>query len=185
MNIIDSSANCIATIIRKNNPNAASHAMLFYSLSLLINSTLTLLIVLLFSAFTGYIVQAIEVIVLYTLLRYVSGGTHFSSSLVCCLFSSFKFILSSHLQFSYIDLGIYMDILSISILLFTAPFNIKDISTIPEKYYPILKIASVGIVASNFFFQASFLSVAFLIQALQTTKLAEKLIQALERRWEK
>jgi accessory gene regulator B len=71
---------------------------------------------------------------------------------------------------------------SIAILLKTAPQGIEDISSIDKKYYPLLKLASVVIVASNYFFQLDILATAFFIQALQTTKLFENSIHYFERR---
>jgi accessory gene regulator B len=184
MNFIDKAATSIATSIRDNNPKAASQTVLFYALSLMINSSLTVLIVIIVSSLTGHLTEALIVIFCYTLLRFVSGGCHMASSLACCIASSINFILASHIEYDYhfFYLGMLLNTASIAILLKTAPMGIEGISRIDKKYYPLLKLASVVIVASNYFFQLDFLATAFFIQALHTTKLFENSIQYIERR---
>jgi accessory gene regulator B len=182
MNFIDKSATSIATSIRKNNPQAASQAVLFYALSLMINSSLTVITVIVISSLTGHLKEALIVIFCYTLLRYVSGGSHLASSLACCLASSVNFILASHIEYNFFYLGVLLNTASIAILLKTAPQGIENISRIDKKYYPLLKLFSVVIVASNYFFQLDILATAFFIQALHTTKLFENSIQYIERR---
>lgn len=183
MNFIDKSATYMATSIRNNNPHSASQAVLFYALSLMINSSITVITVIIISSLTGHLYEALTVIFFYTLLRYVSGGSHLASSLACCITSSVIFLLASHIEYNFFYLGLLLNAGSIVILLKTSPQGIENISRIDKKYYPLLKILSVVIVASNFFFQLDFLSTAFFIQALHTTKLFENSIHYMERRF--
>ncbi|MCR8631040.1 accessory gene regulator B family protein [Paenibacillus radicis (ex Xue et al. 2023)] len=182
MNFIDKSATLIASSIRKNNPQAASQAVLFYALSLLINVTLTIIIVIFISSFTNHLSKALLVILCYTLLRIVSGGAHLASSLACCIASSIIFITASHLEYDFFYIGFILNTAALLILLKTAPQGIEGVSRIDKKYYPLLKLISVAIVFSNYYFQMDLLSTAFFIQALHTTKLFENSIHYLERR---
>jgi len=182
MNFIDRSATRIAASIRNNHPQAASQEVLFYALSLLINSSLTVVTVIIVSAMTGQLKEALIVITAYTALRVVSGGAHLSSSLACCVASSVIFILSSHLSYNFFYLGFILTAAALLIVLKTAPQGIENVSSINKKYYSLLKLLSVIIVASNFYFQIDFLATAFFIQAAHTTKLVENIIIFAERR---
>ncbi|NHN31358.1 accessory gene regulator B family protein [Paenibacillus agricola] len=183
MNFIDKSATYVANSIRTNHPQAASQTVLFYALSLIINSTLTVITVVIIASLTGYLYEAVAVIFFYTLLRYVSGGSHLASSLACCITSSVIFLLAAHVNYNFFYTGLLLNTAAIAILLKTAPQGIENISRIDKKYYPLLKIFSVIIVASNYFFQLDFLSTAFFIQALHTTKLFGNIIHQIERRF--
>lgn len=182
LNFIDRSATAIASSIRKHNPEAASQAVLFYALSLLINVVVTILIVVVISSITDHLNKALIVILLFTALRVVSGGAHMSSSLVCCIVSCFIFIASSHIEYNFFYLGFIFNTIALGILVKTAPQGIEGVSRIDKKYYPLLKLLSVIIVASNYYFQLDYLATAFFIQALHTTKLFENSIQSIERR---
>jgi accessory gene regulator B len=182
MNFIDRSAESLAASIRKNNPNSASQAVLFYALSLLINISITIATVVVISALTGQLSKALLIILVYTLLRYVSGGAHLSSSLACCIASSVIFLTAAHLEYPFYYIGFILNTAALLILLKTAPQGIENISRIDPKYYPHLKLISAAIVASNYFFQLDFLSTAFFIQALHTTKLFENSVHYIERR---
>jgi accessory gene regulator B len=183
MNIIDRSALSIAQKIHRTYPEGASEAVLKYSLSLIINTLSAVTLVLLIGLLTGHTLEALIVIISYTTLRYFSGGIHLSSSLSCCLFSIITFTLLSHLEFYYNVIGIYLNIISIIILFFTAPKGIEKVSSVDPKYYPVLKIVSMIIVGSNFFFQSSLLAGVFFTQAVLTTNIAFKFVELLERRW--
>lgn len=182
MNIIDRSALKIANSIRFHYPDAASEAVLFYSLSLIINTLTAVGISLMICTITGHLAEALIVILFYFLLRYVSGGAHMSSSVSCCILSIIILATLPHVKFNYWFGGMIIDILSIVILLLKAPDGIEKVSRIDPKYYPLLKIISVCIVASNFYFQYSFLSAAFITQAFFITGFAYKSIHILERR---
>lgn len=184
MNFIDSSAQTISKFIRKNYSDAASEKILFYSLSLIINTGLAIASTLIICAFTGHFLKSLILILLYTTLRNLSGGAHFASSLNCCIFSILIFTLSTHVSFpfSYLLIGQFMTIISALILFKTAPQGIRGISKIDPKYYPLLKYSSITLVLLNLYFQSSMLAVAFLIQAIQTTSFCEKLFILWERR---
>lgn len=182
MNFIDQTSRYLAQAIRRNNPNAGSEKALFYSLSLMINGLLAIITVLIISVYTNHIYQALLTIFCYTILRYISGGTHLSSSLSCCIFTIVIFLIAAHADFPYYPYGLTLDILSIFIFFKTAPNNIENISKIDKKYYPLLKGLSILIVASNFFIQTPVLSAAFITQAWLTTKVGHLVLHYMERR---
>lgn len=182
MNFIDRSTSYLVRFIRKNNPDAASEAVLKYSLSLLINTGLAIFISLSICTITGHFKFAVISITYLLILRYVSGGIHLSSSLSCCLLTIFMIITISHLKYTYSTIGIAFDIFSALVFLITAPNGIKGFSSIKSKYYPLLKISSLVLVASNFYLQSSVLSTANIVQAFCTTSFAYHLKDLAERR---
>ncbi|SDC19623.1 accessory gene regulator B [Paenibacillus sp. UNCCL117] len=181
-NIIDRSALYLAQLIRSHNPNASSEQVLFYSLSLSINLLAAIVIALLFSLITGNLVSTMLSITGFLILRYFSGGLHLSSSLGCCIFSTFVIIVSSHVNFDFHTLGLVLTLLAFIIVLITAPNGIEGISRIPKSYYPLLKVISGLVVLSNLYFESSVLAAIFLIQAFLTTKVAYYFLDYLERR---
>jgi accessory gene regulator B len=182
MNFIDRASRYLAISIRNHNPNAASEKALFYSLSLIINTLTSISTVLIISLMTGHLQEALIVIFSYILLRYFSGGVHMNTSLACCITSILIFIIAAHSSFSYAPFGMTLDIISISILLVTAPNNIMKVSRMKPSYYPILKVISIVIVTSNLFFQIPVVSVSFIIQAILTTKFGLGFTKLFERR---
>lgn len=183
MNFIDKSALNIAQSIRKYNSNAGSEIALKYALVLILNTSIAILLSLVICMFTGHVVDALISSAGFLLLRYFAGGLHLNSSLGCTLFSSLLVTLIAHSVFSYYNLGLYFNVVSVLILIFTAPSGIEGFSRIEKKYYPILKLIAIIIVFTNIFiFKSSVLSSTFLTTALLTTKPAFMIVDFIERR---
>jgi len=181
MNFIDRSAEIIAKSIRNNYSEAGSEVALKYALSLLINSFTSITIAILFSASIGRLTECIVGITAYTVLRFFAGGLHTTSSLACCVLSIFIFITISFFRFEYGSVFLFLDLISIGILVRTAPKDIENVSSFNPKYYPLLKITAIVIVGSNLIINSSLLSVAFFIQAFLTTDFAYQIRDNLER----
>ncbi|WP_082420313.1 accessory gene regulator B family protein [Paenibacillus sp. A3] len=183
MNWIELSANKIAKIIRENYPYAASEKVLIYSLSLLINTTTAILATLLICFYTGHLSEAFITIMIFLLLRYLSGGFHLKSAVACCMFSTCLLIGLSHVNFEYLKYGPILDTVSIIIFILKAPEGLENVSRINPKFYPLLKILCVILVGMNFFLHSSLLSAIFIAQAFTLTKIAYLLVFLLESRW--
>lgn len=112
MNLIDRSAMSIAKAIRNNYADAASEKVLFYSLSLLINTSLAIAATLIICTFTGRLPEAVITIFSFLFLRYLSGGAHLSSSLGCCIFSLTILTSLAHIDYAYFHTGLILNILS-------------------------------------------------------------------------
>lgn len=182
MNPIDSAASYLAKVIRKHNEHAGSEIALKYALSLTINTSLAITVSLLISLITNRFDEAIIGIGIFLLIRYVSGGVHLSSSVACCITSILIFITIANVPTEYTSISMYLNIISFIILFFTAPNNIKDVSRIPQKFYPLLKIVTLLIISSNFFIKSTVFTAAFILQAVLTTKYTYKIINYFERR---
>lgn len=182
MNFIDRSALYIARAIRRNYPDAGSETALKYSLSLLINTFTSITAILVICAFTYHLTEGLVTILLFLILRFFSGGVHMHTSLSCCLASIIVLTAISHLEFNYFYLGALLDCATIVILLILAPQGIDNVSRVDHKYYPLLKIISVLMVASNFIFHSSLVTAVFFTQALTLTKTAYQFVNFIERR---
>jgi accessory gene regulator B len=181
MNFIDRSALAIARTIRKNYSEAGSEYALKYSMSLIINTTIAVTITLIIAAFTNHLREALLVLLFYALLRSFSGGLHLSSSLSCCITTIVVMTSLTHISISYWPYGLILDCISIVILSIKAPDGLEKVSRIDPKYFPLLKIISIFIVGSNFYFQYYLMSTAFFIQSLALTQIAYRLVNYLER----
>ena len=182
MNIIDRSAVKLARSIRKHHPEAASEQALTYSLIMTINTVSAAVVSLLICALTGHLKEVLLVMLFYSLVRYFGGGAHLSSSLSCNILTIMILSGLAHVQFDYLYLGVIFDIVSITVFLLLAPQGIENVSRVDSKYYPLLKIICILIIASNFYFQLPYISAAFLLQSFFITPFSYKLIEILERR---
>lgn len=183
MNLIDRSATTIARAIRNNYAEAASEKVLFYSLSLLINTSLAVITTLIICAFTGRLPEAVIAIFSFLFLRYLSGGAHLHSSLGCCIFSLTVLTSLAHIEYQYFTTGLILNILSFIIFLLKAPEGLENISRIDPKNYLYLKFICLVFIGSNFYFQSSLLSAVFFVQSVTLTRLGYFLFKLLERRW--
>ncbi|NTZ18819.1 MULTISPECIES: accessory gene regulator ArgB-like protein [Paenibacillus] len=183
MNLIDRSAMSIAKAIRNNYADAASEKVLFYSLSLLINTSLAIAATLIICTFTGRLPEAVITIFSFLFLRYLSGGAHLSSSLGCCIFSLTILTSLAHIDYAYFHTGLILNILSFIIFLIKAPEGLENISRIDPKNYLYLKIICLIFIGGNFYFQSSLLSAVFFAQSVTLTKPGYFLFKLMERRW--
>ncbi len=145
--------------------HAASIAVLTFSLSIVINTILIVLVTIFLSLLIGTFKQAMVIMVAFAVLRIFTGGYHLKSGLHCILVSSLLFVLLSivTLPTSYCIIFTCMSIILISIY---APSNIDKHSRIPKKYYIWLKIMGGLLVATNLIFLSAPFALASFIQSL-------------------
>ncbi|MFN0220571.1 MULTISPECIES: accessory gene regulator B family protein [Paenibacillus] len=174
---------CVETI-RNNYEEAASEKVLFYALSLLINTVISIISVLLVSYLTNHFIEAIIAIICFLVLRNISGGFHLNSSLSCCIFTIIILIFSIHINISFYYVGIILNIISLIIVIHNAPRGLENVSRLNPKYYIILKLITITFLSINFFFESSLLSVIFFVQSLTLTNTGYLLVASLERRWD-
>ncbi|WDM29336.1 accessory gene regulator B family protein [Paenibacillus mucilaginosus] len=180
MNWIDHTATRIAKVIRENYESAASEKVLYYALSLLINTSTAIFLTLIIAFFTNHLLNAIIAVISFLLIRNISGGFHLRSSLACCVFSTILLITFTHSTYKFTYLGYFFNFISLLIMLFKAPFGIENFSKIQKKHYPYLKIIAVLAVTSNFFIQSSLLASVYIGQSLTLSTLVYKLVTRLE-----
>lgn len=182
VNFMEKLALRIAKSIRNNYEQSGSEEALTYSLLLLINTFLALVITLIISFFTGHVWPALLVFLSFFIIRTITGGVHLSTPISCCIFSSVLLTSLAHVNFEYGSIGYILDSLSILIFALLAPYGSEKINTMDPKHYPKLKCLSILLVASNFFIHSHLLTAVFFVQALTLTKYAYWLIETIERR---
>jgi accessory gene regulator B len=176
MEMIDSAATRAAEYINRNVDNSSSVAVLRMSLITIINFIIVAAAVLMICLFTGKLAEGVIALLCSPLLRYFSGGVHLKSSNACNIVSIIIFLLAAHIQTSFLFTGLTLTIITILLLLLYAPQGILNVSRLDAKYYPILKLIAIGIVASNFYFQSPLLSSVFFLQSLTIVPIAQKLV---------
>ncbi|WP_243735129.1 accessory gene regulator B family protein [Paenibacillus turpanensis] len=180
--MIENGAVKIARSIRNQHSEAASEAVLVYSLIIVLNNLLTIVLTIGLTAIAGTLGKAAIILVAFAAARFLSGGAHLSSSTVCSVASALILTLLSFVSWDYWYAGFACTIVCAIIILIYAPSGLKGHSRLDEKYYPLLKLAALLLVLSNLMIQSSLLSAAFLAQSLTITKQAYQLVNFLERR---
>ncbi|AZK47292.1 accessory gene regulator ArgB-like protein [Paenibacillus lentus] len=169
--MINLMADKIAVEIKRTAPDhPASVAVLRYSIALLLNAVLIISITLLLSVFTGRTQEIMILLVSFAILRQVSGGIHLNSGMKCVISTAALFTLLSLIELSSSYVMIINGIAALLCLIF-APSRIEKQTRISVKYYPLLKLASVLIVCSNFLIMSPVLSLSFFAQSMLLIKL--------------
>lgn len=164
--MVDYVANRIAVALKRaNQEETASIEVLKYSIHILLNPLITVILSLLIASVFDKTTEVIIVLISFALLRAFSGGYHFEKTEVCILFTTALAITLSFASFS-VPVIIGLTGASIILVLIYAPYSKVRNTLIPAKFDPYLKLISLVIVCSNFFFLSSLLSASFLFQAL-------------------
>lgn len=156
----------LALSIKKANPEeTASVEVMVFSLILLVNAFAIIVFTLLIGWITGKLPETALTIFSFMFLKFFSGGIHLKSSDNCVLWSTIAMTVIPHIPIndSWI---LWMSGISLVVVGLFAPAKMNKKARIPEKYYPLLKVVSLLIVASNIFFASAILAKVFLLQAL-------------------
>ncbi len=163
--MIENISEKIAIMIKEANPKETSSVeVMQYSLSILINFVLVLSASLLCGWITGYMKESFQAFYSFFIVRSVSGGYHMKTLLGCFFVSSAAFIIIPLIHLTRPEV-IALTILTVIAFFFLSPSN-TEINNIPPKYYPFLRILSVCVVCTNFYFLSSIFCLSFLLQGL-------------------
>lgn len=156
----------IAKHIKSEVPqHPSSVERLSHELIVVINFFSVIGLSLLLSLITGQTKEVLLLLQCFAILRQLTGGLHLESSTWCAVATSVVATSLSLLPQS--ELATY--ILTTAALLLTlkyAPAGIEDQTIIPERYYPILKLAGIVLIASNYLFGSYWAAIAYFVQAL-------------------
>lgn len=172
--MIEAVAAKLAHSIKRANPeDTASIEVLKYSLNLILNPAVIILISSIIGYAIGRLTEMYIVLISFALLRIFSGGYHLKSSGSCVLLTTSGATLLSFADFSY-GWNVALTTFSLIMVAVFAPFSTHRTTLIHEKYNPLLKAISIAIVCSNYIFASSLLSAAFFIQAASLINLQRK-----------
>lgn len=169
--MINSAALFIAKKIKSVVPEHPSSVnVLKFAIALVINAVAIISLSLIISLFTGKTLEVVQALISFAALRQVSGGKHINSGIWCVAVSTGIMTAVSYAIFTTV-VSMILTIASLILILIYAPSGIERQSRIPKRYYPLLKLISFLLVASNFLIQADVLSITFFIQALLLIKI--------------
>lgn len=164
--MIENMAERIAlTIKRANEQQTVSVDIMKFSLIILLNTTLIIILIFVGGLVMGTLPETFLAFLAFAGLRIVSGGFHFKSAVHCTVASALLFVAIPHISISENINMVLMGVSSILVLLFS-PSNIEGHSRINKKHYPILRLLSLLIIASNLLWMNPVVTKAFFVQAL-------------------
>jgi accessory gene regulator B len=163
----------IATSIGKRNEGIVSVPVMKFAITIILDILSVISVVILLGLATNSLKEACLALFGFALLRFFSGGKHVKSSILCIIISV---SLISIIIFTPIPLNLIRTIQIISFVLvaFFSPAFIENHIRIKKDYIPFLKIVSIIIVSSNFYWDSSILTKCFFIQSLTLLEIRRK-----------
>ncbi|NOU80601.1 accessory regulator AgrB [Paenibacillus sp. LMG 31459] len=164
--MIDAMAGRMAAGIKKRSPeHPASLEVLKHSLAILINTFSIMVLSLVIGLVTRRVSEVIVVLVAFALLRMVSGGLHLKSGTWCVIVTTLGVSVLSQVALIPVIVA-WITTISLVLAAIFSPTDLRKQSRISVRFYPLLKVISVVMVASNYFFSSSTIAVSFLLQTL-------------------
>lgn len=164
--MIESIAERMATTIKRaNEQDTASVEVMKFSLIILLNTILILLLIAIGGYVTGMLTETLLAFLAFAGLRIISGGFHFQSAMACTLASTTLFVAIPHIPIDP-TLNGWLMFGSLILVAIYAPSNIEGHSRIGRERYPLLKLLSLIIVCLNFLWLNPILTKAFFAQSL-------------------
>jgi accessory gene regulator B len=164
--MVEALAEKLAVKIKQANPDqTVSVPVMKFALIIVINFTIPIAASLAFGAISGKWFETLAAMGFLIPLRIISGGYHFESPIPCMLVTFAIIALPPHLGLSE-QWTLVLTTGSLILFLLLAPSNLKGYNTIPEKYYPLLKLASVLIVCSNFLLLSGTAAIVLTVQGI-------------------
>ena len=172
--MIERMALYIAKSIKRANPEkTASVEVMQYSLIAIIGTGSAIFLSIVFAAILGTTAQTISVLVSFMILRAFSGGYHFESAEKCALVSIFGAVVIPLIPLNDTANDILLTVAFVLILLLV-PKGKNQSRIFSRKHYPLLKLISLVIVTSNYWFGLPEVTLSFLVQALSLLPLIWK-----------
>ncbi|MGG1673982.1 accessory gene regulator B family protein [Paenibacillus sp. NRS-1783] len=154
----------IARRIKNADPDGpVSVEVMEYALAKRLNYLATILLTLLGGMVTGKLAMAMLALVLFWLIRKASGGVHIKSLTVCAVISASMFCIIPQLYITNVFILVLTGAATLLYGLY-APSRHEDLN--PSRLEPYLRVISVIICSSNFFFQSSVFAWVLVAQAL-------------------
>lgn len=163
--MIESISERIAISIKNMNEDTASIAVMKYSLIIILNTFMTIILCLLIGILLGTLQDTIIVMFTIAIFRFFSGGYHFRTATGCVIVSTVIIVTIPFISIPG-NISLYLTLASLLLTIIYAPSNIKHVARMPQKYFQILKLISVLLVCLNFFISSQLIAVSFFIQGI-------------------
>ncbi|GIP32987.1 accessory gene regulator ArgB-like protein [Paenibacillus sp. J2TS4] len=156
----------IAAAIKKaDSDRTHSIEVMQYSLAILLNTALIIVVSLLIGWWTGQFTSTLVALISLSGLRMASGGVHFKSPWACNVVSVLLIVGVGHIPVYPESLLFWVNVINLVLMISFAPRPDAN-AAIPVKLYPLLKWISIGLVSSNFIIGSHVIGLAFLVQSL-------------------
>ena len=166
----------IASIIKQSNPQETSSIeVMQYALNIILNCLVIVTGSLSIGWLTGSIAGTATSLFGFAFLRFMSGGKHLKSAAACNIVSISLCSSLPHLTFLIENHLWIINISSLVLMLIFAPNPDANVQ-IHVRWYPLMKVISIGMVLSNFFILSSVLGLAFLAQSLTVISIPRRRI---------
>ncbi|WP_379162008.1 accessory gene regulator ArgB-like protein [Paenibacillus sp. sgz5001063] len=153
-----------AAIKRANPEETSSLEVMQYALNIILNTLFTFLAAMVIGLFFNNVLATIVFYISFSLLRICSGGFHLKTAWACNITTALLCSLTPLMNPVGQALWI-LNVVSVIIMLVFAPNPDKN-AQIPLRWFPALKLISVGLVSVNFLIGSSVIGLAFIVQSL-------------------
>ncbi|WP_290405373.1 accessory gene regulator B family protein [Paenibacillus polymyxa] len=154
----------IARHIKNADPDGpVSVEVMEYALGKRLNYLATITLTFLGGMITGELARTMLAMALFWVIRKASGGVHLKSLTNCAVVSASIFCVVPQLDVSHGSILVLTGAATLLYGLF-APNRFEDLN--PSRIEPYLRVFSVIICSSNFFFQSSVFAWVLIVQAL-------------------
>ncbi|SEO18593.1 accessory gene regulator B family protein [Paenibacillus sp. OV219] len=151
--------------IKESGAEAPSVPVIVYALEIVFNTVSIALLVLLVGLATGELLRTAELLILFAVVRFISGGYHLPSNSYCIIVSTIVLATLPHINLP--DAFMFgLTCASLLMMIIFAPANYDTYARIAPKYYPLMKLLACLIVAANLLLQSDMLALAFAVQAV-------------------
>jgi len=153
--------------IHPNHP--ISTEVLAFALGSIINIFGTIVVALSLAAMLGQFKETALAMLAFAALRAISGGRHLKTSVTCMLVTSVGANLiplaAKYIPFSKYSI-ISMTVVGMVLAAVFATRKIEHQTRIPKKYYPLLRVLSVLLIATNLIFLNKIIAISHFVQCL-------------------
>jgi accessory gene regulator B len=164
--MVETLAEHLAARIKKANPEqTASVAVMKFALIIVINAVIPIVAAIAFGALTGKWPETMLAIGYFAALRMISGGYHLEKPVPCMVVTFLIVAIPPHIPLSD-EMAAWLTAISLVLVLWLAPANMKGYNTIPENYYPMLKILSALLVSGNFLLLSGTAAIVLTVQSI-------------------
>lgn len=171
--MIDSWSEKIAVSIKQANVReTASVEVMAFALTILFNFAIPVIVSLLIGLLTGALPETALSVAAFVVLRMLSGGYHFRSPVPCMLAMIAITATPPHIRLPE-EWTFILTAAALTLAICLAPSNMRGYNTMPAKYYPLLKAASVVLVCGNFALASQTAALVFVVQGVSLFKWKE------------
>ena len=154
----------IALVIKAANPDKTESVLkMKYALSVYLHLLSIFIFCVIIGLITGKAEETIVALLAFVILRSFSGGKHINSLEGCLIVSVILISIIPHIPVKN-NYVVWINTTNVLVMTLFAPL-IKELTNIPTKAIPYLKIISVIIVSINFYINSYVIALAFLSQA--------------------